>query len=706
MQRIPSLRVRDVRAPAPGRVGLGRQTHSVNDVVTFIPRPHDEGLRRRFAGGARTQYPSDRMSQSTFALLFAAMVLGSVTFSCVAHAADPQPYRVNIASVGDGNMDSTLKATSDLLALRGTAPVSPLGLIARARSDVDRLTTALESFGYYQCRVAIKINGTLLSNPGLAETLAALPKGSDAKVAISFTLGPLYHIGSIDIDGDLPEGVRSTLGLTTGQPAVASAVLAGGARLQTTLQERGYAFAKVDPPVADESAAAPVLDLHFHVVVGSKANIGAVRIEGLKRVHERLLRARLRLHTGDPYSPSAIERARNDLLGLGVFGQVSLQIGTALDDTGGVPVTFKVRERARHAITLGAAYSSDLGGSATVTWADRNVSGNADVLTIKASGTGLGGSDTTGLGYNTSATYLLQDFGRRDQSLQFAVGALKQALQAYDQTARTAGVTLSRKISSFWTVSAGGSTTDEQVIQNLITYNYTLLALPLNLSFDSTKLASPLDDPRRGVRASLILTPTLALGHPNATFIISQLKTSGYFDLDHLLPIDRGRTVLAATVLAGVAQGAGETSLPPDQRFYAGGSGTIRGYAYQSVGPKFPDGPDKDLPTGGTAIEAASLELRQRFGPSLGAAVFLDAGRVSPNIGPVPGEVRHGAVVSPDGVRLGDGVRVGAGVGVRYYTAIGPIRFDIAVPVNSTASDRQVPGYGSFQIYIGLGQAY
>jgi translocation and assembly module TamA len=388
-------------------------------------------------------------------------------------------------------------------------------------------------------------------------------------------------------------------------------------------------------------------------------------------------------------------------LGLGVFSQVSLQIGSAVDDTGGVPVTFKVRERSRHAITLGAAYSSDLGGSATVTWTDRNVFGNAEQLTVKASANDLGGSDTTGLGYNTSATYLMQDFGRRDQSLQFMVGALKQSLQAYDQTARTSGVTLIRKISTSWTASAGGTTTDEQVVQNLITYNYTLFALPLNVSFDSTRLASPLDDPRRGIRASLTLTPTLALGHPNATFVISQLKTSGYFDLDHLLPIGPGRTVLAASALAGLAQGAGETSLPPDQRFYAGGSGTIRGYAYQSVGPKFPKGgPAEYLPTGGTSIEAGSLELRQRFGANFGAAIFVDAGRVSANLRAVPGEAHAGVMAIPEGLRIG------AGVGLRYYTPIGPIRLDVAVPVNATANDREAPGYGSFQVYIGLGQAY
>ena len=618
------------------------------------------------------------MKQTVFALLFVVTAVGSL-----ARAADPQPYRVDIAAVGSGDMEATLKATSDLLTLRKTAPVSPFGLIARARSDVDRLKSALESFGYYEGIVTIKIDGMMVSNPGLGDALSALPKGKDAQVSIAFTLGPLYHLGRIDIDGELPDDARGALGLTTGEPAVAATVLEAGSRLQAALQERGYGFAKVDAPVAYEAADTPVLDLRFQVLVGPKVNIGEIRIEGLKRVHERLLRARLLLHTGDPYSPSAIERARHDLLAMGVFSQVSLEIGTAVDESGGVPITFKIHERKRHAISVSAAYSSDLGGSGGVAWTDRNVFGNAEQLTLKAQVINLGGSSATGVGYDTSATFLIPEFGHRDQSLQFNLGAIKQSLQAYDQTARTVGVTLTRKLSANWSASVGGAATDEQVIQNLTTYYYTLLAMPLNVVFDSTHLASPLDDPRHGLRASLSLTPTLALGHPNATFIISQIKVSGYFDLTHFLPTDPGRTVIAALARAGVAQGAGELSLPPDQRFYAGGSGTIRGYRYQSVGPLFTTGPAAGLPIGGTAIEAVNLELRQRFGANFGAAVFMDAGQVSGSLKAVPGEFR-----------------IGAGAGVRYYTPIGPIRLDVAVPMPRRAGD------DAFEIYIGLGQAF
>lgn len=590
-------------------------------------------------------------------------------------------------------MDDTLEATSDLRSLRNSAPVSPFGLIARARSDMDRLTTALESFGYYQCAVVIKINGMSLKDPGLAAALSALPKDSDARVEIGFTLGPLYHLRRIDVDGELPGSVdaRRTLGLTAGDAAVASTVLAARARLLGVLQEQGYAFAAVEPPVAYEAADAPVLDLGFRVSAGPKVNIGEIRFEGLRRVHESVVRKRLMLRTGDPYSPAAIERARNDLLGLGVFGQVSVRIGTAADSSGGVPITFEMRERKRHAAAVNAAYSSDLGGSGGIKWSDRNLFGNADQLNIAASVINLGGSDTTGVGYDTSAKYIKPDFGRRDQSLQFSVGAIKQSLQAYDQKALTGGVTLNRKLSSVWSASVGIVTAEEQINQESIAHNYTLVELPVTLSYDSTHLSNPLEDPRHGIRASVNVAPTLAIGRPNAMFVISQVKIAGFLDLHDLISTDPGRSVLAARALAGIAQGAGELSLPPDQRFYGGGSGTIRGYAYQSVGPKFvSDG----TPIGGTAITAGSVELRQRFGSHFGAAVFADAGQVSASLRAVPDEFR-----------------IGVGLGLRYYTPIGPIRLDVAVPtkrhsVTVTMPAPRVITDDAFEIYIGLGQSF
>ena len=619
------------------------------------------------------------------------------------YAADPQSYKVDLAATGDRSLDSTLKATSELLSLRTTAPVSPFGLIARARGDLERLKTVLESFGYYQSYVAITVNGMPLDDPTTAETLTSLSPGTDARIKITFSIGPLYHLGRVEVDGKLPPSVQGALPLKTGAPAVAADVLAAGDRLQTALQDQGYAFAKVDPPIAYEDPPNRVLDVSFHVVTGSIAQIGEIQIRGLRHMREAFVRARLLVHTGDQYGASKIERARTDLLGLGVFATVSVRIGTAADASGRVPITFTVRERLQHAVSVSGAYSSDLGGSTGVSWTNRNLSGKADQLTLAASVINLGGGTaTTGMGYDTSAKYLLPEFGHRDQALQWSVGAIKQSLEAYDQTALTTGVTLSRKISSIWSASAGLSAEQEHIIQECsqgttitatepatlvpssslpkCTYNYTLLSVPLTVLLNTTNLTSPLDDPTHGVRASLSITPTLSLGHPNAQFFITQASVSFFLDLKDLgLIPNPGRSVLALRALGGLAQGAGETSLPPDQRFYAGGSGTIRGYRYQSVGPVFPDG----NPVGGTAINAGTAEFRQRIGTNFGTAVFVDAGQVSANVNPLAGTLRFGA-----------------GTGVRYYTPIGPIRLDLAVPLSRR------PGDDAFEVYIGLGQAF
>jgi translocation and assembly module TamA len=627
----------------------------------------------------------------------------------LARAADPQPYRVELAPTGNGSLDSTLKSTSQLAALRTSAPVDPFGLIARAKSDVGRLHTVLESFGYYQSSVSITINGLALDAPQLGDVLTALPKDNDARCRVSFDLGPLFHLGSIQIEGAIPDSARGSLQLASGAPAVANDVLAGGARLLTSLENQGYAFAKVDPPVAVEDPNQHVLNLTFHVETGPNVQIGEIQFEGLKRVRERLVRRRLLLHTGERYSALAVEQARKDLLSLGVFATVNVRLADAPDPEGRVPITFHMEERPRHAVSLSAAYSSDLGGSAGVTWTDRNFRGNAEQLILSASVNNLGGTAATGLGYDTSAKYIIPEFAHRDQSIQFALGAIKQSLQAYEQEAVTSGVTLSRKLSSVWGASIGISAVRERITQENITQHYTLYAVPLGILYDSTNLSSPLNDPTHGLRGSLTFAPTRSQGQPSSTFFITQFSIADYFDLHRLFRTDRGRSVLAVRALLASALGATETlhtidnvpvsvpDLPPDQRFYAGGSGTVRGYRYQSVGPEFPDG----KPVGGTALTAINIEFRQRFGKSFGAAFFVDAAAVGEKLSPFAGLVNGGRCgLNASGGTTTNCWAVGVGAGPRYYTPIGVLRLDIAVPTYRRTNDDR------FGVYIGLGQAF
>lgn len=614
-----------------------------------------------------------------------------------AYAANPQSYKVDWVSSGDKSIDSTMKLTSQLETLRKTAPVDPFGLIARARGDVSRLQQVLQSFGYYDGAITITINGMGLDSARLADTLAALPKGQDARVRIDPTLGPLFHVGRIDVEGALPPGMRQKMDLSPGAPAVAADVLAAGTRLQTALQDSGYAFATVQKPVAYEVPAQHVLNLTFRVTTGPRVRIGAIDIKGLKQVHETLLRRRLLLHTGELYDAAAVEKARQDLLSLGLFTTISVHLGRP-DQQRRVPITFVVQEAKRYLVGVTAAYSSDLGGSLGTNWTDRNVFGNGQQLTASATAINLGGSATTGLGYDVSLGYSIPDFRRPDQTLGFQVRALRQALQAYTQTGETAGTSLNRKLSAVWSLNTGLSYEHEIIDQESlatcpllapgvsalspsqcqrVSYKYNLAMLAVSTYYDSTDLTSPLVDPTHGYRMSMSVTPTFSYGISGKTYIVAQASVATYFDLHKLFAGDpAGRSVIAARVLSGAALGATQFSLPPDQRFYAGGSGTVRGYRYQSVGPEFADG----NPIGGTNMQAFNLELRQRVGTNFGFAVFADSGGVS----------------SPSGSVY----RIGVGTGVRYYTSIGPIRFDIALPTKRRQNDDR------FEIYIGLGQAF
>jgi len=538
----------------------------------------------------------------------------------------------------------------------------------------------LQAFGYYQANLNITIDGSLLDDTGLVDRLDQLPAGQSAAVKVAVEPGPLFRLRKIEIHGDFPPDAREKLGLKPGQAAVASDILAAGSHLLTALEEDGYALAKVDPPVATEDAAALSIDVVFNATLGKRATIGAIRLSGLHDVNESFVRRRLLLYAGELYQPSKIDAARQDLLSLGVFSGVTVRAAEAIAPDGSLPITFDFQERPIHAVGITGAYSTDLGASAKVTWSNRNLFGNAEQLNLSAAATGLGGTATKGLGYNVTGQLIKPDFPQRDTSLEFDTAALKQQLEAYDQRAFSAGPSLHRKFGPLWTGSVGLTAMQEHIDQEKLSTDYLLLAVPFTANYDSTGTKDPTIDPTHGIRAAFIATPTESLGKPTSTFAILQISGSTYFDIgDVIFGAKPGRSVLALRGLVGSVEGASQFELPPDRRFYGGGSATVRGFKYQSVGPLFPD----LHPMGGTAIDAGTIEYRQRFLEDWGAAVFLDGGQVSAGNLPFSGTAR-----------------LGTGVGLRYYTPVGPVRLDVALPVN------RPPGGDKFEFYIGLGQAF
>jgi translocation and assembly module TamA len=197
-----------------------------------------------------------------------------------------------------------------------------------------------------------------------------------------------------------------------------------------------------------------------------------------------------------------------------------------------------------------------------------------------------------------------------------------------------------------------------------------LVSLPSQLDYDArdSKL-----DPTRGLRGTLDAEPLYdILG--NTPALVAKGTLSSYLALGA-----NDRMVIAARGSTGSIAGGSLEDIPATRRFYLGGGGSIRGYEYRSVGPKI-----GDEVVGGLSFWEASLELRYRLTESWGIVPFIDAGAAYEDS-------------IPD---FSEDIRVGAGIGVRYFTPLGPIRFDVAVPLDPEGNDPAVA------FYVGLGQAF
>ena len=567
-----------------------------------------------------------------------------------------------------------MEGVSVLRRLRESVPTSAEGLVARALQDLGNLRTALRSEGYYGGTPRITLAGEAPDAPNLAARLQA--HGPDpVPVVIEAETGPLYRISSVTlrpavVDTDIASA-GEVAGLGPGDPARAAAVNSTQETLLTRLREAGHPFAGVPRREITVDHDAHTMEVVYLVEPGPRARFAQPVVEGSENVDPELLRRASGVLAGEVYDPRELDRIRRDVLALGVFGTVRARTGERLDPEGRLPVTFLVAERPFRAIGATAAYETRYGPTLRAYWEHRNLFGAAERLRVEGEvsrTTQRGVSDT---GFRLSANLRQPWFAGLNATAVTDVAILRERLLAYDRDAVTAGFSLERRIDPRLTVSAGiageiGKTSE--LDQNL---QYTLVSLPLGARFDGTDNVL---DPSRGYRANLLVSPTVSFGDSSEIFVRVRGTGSAYFDLRG----DKG-SILALRAGFGTLAGAEAGTIPPHLRFYAGGGGSVRGYDFQTIGPLRRD----RTPRGGLSLVEGSVELRQRITGPYGIAVFVDAGSVGE-------EALSG---------LGD-LRIGAGVGVRYATAIGPIRADVAMPFS------KVPGNSGFGLYVGIGQAF
>jgi translocation and assembly module TamA len=585
------------------------------------------------------------------------------------------PYRVEITPDNDRALVSAIEAVSQLIKLAETAPTDGYGLLARARADLPRLAEALRAEGFWGGAARIEIAGEDVNRRG-----AAPPEADPANplpVALILTPGPRYSIGQILLRAEpaeqdaLLEQAASELRLAEGDPARPADILAAEEALLRELRRAGYPLASVMAREAVVDHDTKTMDITWRIAPGPLADFARPSVAGTTRTNPALLeRLAARRLEGQPYSPERLERARRAMMGLGVFSFVRAQEGAALDPTGRLPLHFQVRERPRHAVGGRFGYETNYGLTASGYWEDRNILGGAERLRLEGEIARIGETGIENATYRAFATLRTPEFLGRDLQGTSQIGAVRERLRAYDRDAALASFTLEHRLSDTMAIAGGPNYEEGRIGRDGDMEAFRLFGLSGIFRYDNT--TSPLD-PRQGQRLTFSATPFYSAMDANSFTRILAIGTS-YFDI-----LGNGDSVLALRAALGSAPGADRDEITLDKRFYAGGGGSVRGYTYQSIGPR--DAANR--PLGGASLVEGSVEWRQRLSQNWGMAAFLDAGSV-------------GEEAKPDFSRL----RAGTGLGIRYLTAIGPLRFDVGVPLDRQKDDP------SFAIYIGFGQAF
>ena len=562
-------------------------------------------------------------------------------------------YAARIEGVSNAKLRATLEGLSDTLALQENVPGSLTHLRRRAERDKKRFLAALRAEAYYAACVSIEIDS----------------EAKPISVVFRIETGPAYrlqtvHIAPVDADATAPMPEPVELGLVPGEPALSRAILNAEKKLVARLKDEGYPFPNVSDRKVVVDHGSQTVDVTYNVTLGRKAVFGPTRFDGLESVKESVVRARLPWREGDAFEGRLMQQAQKRLYETGLFALVRIEPLEEIDSEGRVPIHVEIAERKHRTIGAGIQYRTDEGLGTRFIWEHRNIRRLGRRLTVDANV-----SETV---YDAEVRYRVDQFRREDQSLLLSFEAGELEPEAFTSTRVGAAAWVERELRKTLVLGAGLAFRFGEVEQFDRKETYQLLSAPVQLTWDRTDY--PLD-PGRGFRLTTRLEPFADVFGGETSFLKAEVTHRQYYR-----PWDSPDWVLAGRLRLGASAGGSLGDIPADERFYAGGSTSIRGYPYQTVGPLI-----HDDPVGGRSVAEVSVELRRRLTKTIGLVGFVDGGTAFKS-------------TFPD---FGRDPRWGAGLGLRYFTPIGPLRLDVAVPLN-----RRDEVDDAFQLYISIGQAF
>jgi translocation and assembly module TamA len=447
-------------------------------------------------------------------------------------------------------------------------------------------------------------------------------------------------------------------------PARSADVLAAEQAGLTTLRDAGYPDAAVGQRNVVVDHATRLVTTTFHFNAGELAQLGRVRVSPEGVINDALAQRMRSWRPGDRYRPDYLRQLRRAASRTGAFASVATTLAPEADAQGRRDVILTLEPLERRTIELGVGYSTTEGAGGDIEWTRRNQWRRAETLTLAATISSL-----TQRARASLALPYQQGLGRITH---YTLQGESSDEGPYHKDAVSASWSVDAEPRQAYALSYGVSASAEFYDDSAGVNNAYILSGFLDARRDTTN--APLDA-REGHILQGRLEPGFSTGD-ESLFFARFIGDARYYET----PDFAEEVTFAGRAHVGYVApiGGDENDLPLSRLFYAGGGGSVRGYAYNSIYPGAPAISTTNAP-GGQALVEVSAEARWRFRKRWGLVGFLDGGSA-----------------------FNDQIDLlwGAGVGVRYDLGFAPVRVDFAVPLSRRSTD------DAFVIYASLGQAF
>ena len=501
---------------------------------------------------------------------------------------------------------------------------------------------------------------------------------SGTNIATSFAIneGPRTYVATLEAIGNEElsrEVLFSGLNLSAGRP-FAQALLEEDRRLvESRYQDRGFTEAKVES--AAKRLSGDKVRIEYTIHEGQQIKVDDIHVVGSRQTKRKIITRNINFHEGDPLSQDQLLSSQQKLYGLGLFNRVDVVPVNVNQSDNSKPVIIRVEDGSPIILGYGAGYQDREGPRGTIEISHNNLWGLARSISFR---TRASFREQRG-----QITYKEPRLFNHDLDSFVTLFAEHTHKVSFDTRGINASLQVLKKF--------------RQVDNYLIRYNFETVDLSdvrvnpratgltnegtLKLStFSTAWLRDTRDDPFEPSKgffntANFSVASKLYGSQANILSFFGQTQA-------HRRIIEN--TVLATSLRVGLARPFGSTiEVPISERFFAGGSTTLRGFDLDLAGPLDPQN-RTPLPLGGNALIVANLELRLPVTVGVSFVPFYDTGNVFSKIS----DIKFSSFSNT------------LGFGFRYKTPFGPLRLDVGFNLSPPA------GLPTRQIFFTIGNPF